>query len=112
MARLYANENMPFPLVERLRELGHDVLTALAAGRANQRIPDPDVLAYATEEGRAVLTLNRVDYHRLHRSGGRHAGIVTCTENPDFRALGDRIDFEIERVGSLDGKLVRVRRGP
>jgi len=28
MARLYADENFPFPAVEELRRLGHDVLTS------------------------------------------------------------------------------------
>lgn len=32
MARLYANENFPLPVVEVLRRLGHDVLTAGEAG--------------------------------------------------------------------------------
>jgi hypothetical protein len=27
MAQLYADEDFPFPVVERLRALGHDVLT-------------------------------------------------------------------------------------
>ncbi len=27
MARLYADEDFPFPVVERLRQLGHDVVT-------------------------------------------------------------------------------------
>ena len=31
MASLYADENFPFAVVEELRKLGHDVLTALAA---------------------------------------------------------------------------------
>jgi Domain of unknown function (DUF5615) len=35
MAELYADEDFPFPVVERLRQLGHDVLTALEAGKAN-----------------------------------------------------------------------------
>ena len=29
MARLYADEDFPYPVVERLRQLGHDVLTTL-----------------------------------------------------------------------------------
>jgi len=32
MAHLYADEDVPRPLVEHLRALGHDVLTALEAG--------------------------------------------------------------------------------
>ena len=40
MARLYANENFPLPVVEHLRELGHDVLTTTEAGRHDQALPD------------------------------------------------------------------------
>lgn len=32
MARFYSNENFPLPVVERLRALGHDVLTTYEAG--------------------------------------------------------------------------------
>ena len=68
MARFYSNENFPQPVVEALRGLGHDVLTSLEAGNANRRIEDPEVLAYATSLGRAVLTLNRRDFRRLHHA--------------------------------------------
>ena len=50
MARLYADEQFPFPVVEFLRLLGHDVLTVQAAGKAGQKIPDSEVLTFATEE--------------------------------------------------------------
>jgi hypothetical protein len=36
VAALYADENFPLEVVEALRRLGHDVLTALEAGQANQ----------------------------------------------------------------------------
>jgi hypothetical protein len=67
MARLYSNENFPLAVVQRLRALGHDVLTTQDAGRANQALPDSDVLAFATGENRAVITLNRLHFIRLHR---------------------------------------------
>jgi hypothetical protein len=35
MARLYSNEHFPFPVVEELRRLGHDVLTIQETGQAN-----------------------------------------------------------------------------
>jgi hypothetical protein len=35
---LYADENVPLRLVEELRRLGLDVLTALEDGRANQSL--------------------------------------------------------------------------
>ena len=59
MARLYADEDFPFPVVERLRQLGHEVLTTIEAGRANQAIADADQLVFATGLGRAILTRNR-----------------------------------------------------
>ena len=52
-----------------LRALGHDVLTTQEAGNAGQTIPDHDVLDFATRDGRAVLTLNRRDFIRLHKRG-------------------------------------------
>lgn len=78
MARLYADEQYPLPVVEFLRALGHDVLTVQEAGKANQRIPDQEVLAFATSEERAVITQNRKDFFRLHRIQPHHAGIVAC----------------------------------
>jgi len=73
---LYADENFPLRVVEELRRLGHDVLTAFEDGRANQSITDSDLLARATEINRALLTLNRTDFKRLHRQMPDHAGII------------------------------------
>lgn len=55
-ARLYSNENFHRQVVVALRELGHDVLTSIEAGRANQRLPDEEVVEFTRREGRAVLT--------------------------------------------------------
>ena len=63
---LYADENFPLRVVEELRRLGIDVLTAFEDGRANQSITDEDILARATELGRAIVTLNRRDFKRIH----------------------------------------------
>jgi Domain of unknown function (DUF5615) len=88
----YADEHFPGPAVDRLRALGHDVLTAREDGRADQGIGDPFVLVRATALGRAVLTHNRRDFRRLHRRSAAHAGIVACTRNDDFDDLADRTD--------------------
>lgn len=110
MAALYTNENFPVPAVEALRALGHDVLTVLEAGNANQRIPDADVLAYGRQNNRAVVTHNRLDFIRLHKRGAEHAGIITCYEDPDFQRLASRIHIEITTRGALAGQLIRVPR--
>jgi len=110
MARLYANENFPLPVVIELRNLAHDVLTSFEAGKANQAISDEDVLEFARSQNRAVLTLNRKHFVRLHESGSRHAGIIVCTFDPDFPAQAHRIDEHLRATADVSGKLLRVNR--
>jgi predicted nuclease of predicted toxin-antitoxin system len=110
VAKLYADEQYPLPVVEFLRALGHDVLTVQAAGQAGLRIPDDEVLAFATRQGRAVLTLNRQDFKQLHRLQPNHGGIINCTNDRNWEALANRVDAAILAEAPLAGKLVRVIR--
>jgi hypothetical protein len=73
-------------------------------------MPDTEVLAYATREKRAVLTLNRLHFIRLHRQQINHAGIIVCTFDPDFNRQGERIHEVIAQRASLAGQLLRVNR--
>lgn len=111
MARLYSNENFPQQAVLELRGLGHDVLTVLEAGRANQAIPDEEVLRFAMAGERAVLTLNRKDFIRLHPLFPNHAGIIVCTFDADFRGQAQRIHDAIAAKDDLQGRLIKINRG-
>ena len=91
MARLHSNGNFPLPVVARLRALGHDVLTIQETGKADQALPDNQVLEFATADHRAALTLNRRHFIRLHRDQPRHAGIIVFTLDPDFVGQAERI---------------------
>jgi predicted nuclease of predicted toxin-antitoxin system len=110
MARLYADEQFPFEVVEHLSNLGHDVLTVQAAGKANLKIPDELVLEFASSEERVVLTLNRKDFKRLHRLQPNHAGIIICTDDADRSALATRIHAAILTDSPLSNKLISVVR--
>ncbi len=110
MARLYADENFPYPAVEALRRLGHDVFTAREADRAGLGIPDDAVLAFAHAMDRAILTHNRKHFRNLHELGRIHSGIVICTENSDFVSLAECIDAALSQAGELPGQLIRVIR--
>jgi hypothetical protein len=110
MARLYANENFPRPAAETLRRLGHDVLTSLEAGNAGRAVPDAEVLRFAVEDGRALLTLNRRHFIRLHDMTPNHAGIVVCSYDADFAALAERIHSVLTAHSSLAGLLLRINR--
>ena len=79
MARIYADEQYPLPVVKILRNFGHDVLTVQEAVKANQKIPDEEVLAFAVSTNRAIVTLNRPDFIRLHRLSSDQNGIILCT---------------------------------
>jgi hypothetical protein len=106
---LYADEDFPFPVVEELRRLGHDVLTAQEDSRT--ATPDPDILARAHTLGRAVLTYNRRDFERLHRQGADHDGILSATHDNNFLHLAARIHACL--VGrSLGRWCLRVNRPP
>jgi hypothetical protein len=110
MARLYANEIFPFPAVEELRQLGHDVLTTYESGQAGQATPDEDVLAFAVAEGRILVTLNRKHFVRLHREQSEHTGIVVCSFDPNFVALAQRIHAALVAQPQMAGQLVRINR--
>src|SRR5947208_1242999 len=109
MARFYSNENFPQAAVEELRKLSHDVLTSLEAGKANQRIPDEEVLAFATNENRILLTLNRKHFIKLHANDDDHGGIVVCSQDNDFVGLASRIDAAVGNE-PVAGVLLRVNR--
>ena len=110
MARFYANESFPLPVVEELRSLGHDVLTIRETGQAARAVPDDAVLAFSHGEGRILLTLNRRHFIRLHSEGTEHSGIVACSFDPDFPGQAVRIHETVAREPNLVGKLIRVNR--
>jgi hypothetical protein len=76
-------------------------------------VPDEDVLAFASADGRALLTLNRKHFVRLHNAQPGHGGIIVCTYDPDFVGQAGRIHAAVAAQAQLAGQLVRVNRpGP
>ena len=110
MARFYANEYFPWPVIAELRQREHDVLTTGETGKAGRAIPDPEVLQFAIADQRTILTQNRRDFIRLHSVRPDHFGIVVCTHDPDVSALAERIHTVVSAESSLTGKLIRITR--
>ena len=90
--------------------MGQDVITALEDGKANQAVTDQELLTRAIELDRAFLTLNRLDFKRLHVQTPEHAGIIICTEDPDRAGQAQRILAAIAKASGLRGQLIRVYR--
>ena len=109
MARLYANENFPLPVVEELRRLGHDVLTIQETGQAGQALSDEAVLASACTQGRMLLTFNRKHFIRLHQQQD-HCGIIACTVDADFFGLARRTHQALTTYSQGPKPLIRINR--
>jgi hypothetical protein len=116
LARLYADEDFPIPVVHALRRLGHEVHTALEEGQAGRAIPDDAVLSHAVARRWAVMTRNHRHFQKLHGATPNHCGIITITRDSDVEALAARIDHRIRATmaadGTLDGRFLRVTRPP
>jgi predicted nuclease of predicted toxin-antitoxin system len=106
MARLYLDENLSPDVLIVLRELGHDVTSVLELGNSGDS--DAQVLAFAISQTRAVVTINRWDFVRLHRATPDHAGIVVCSIDKDVRAFALRLHDAITFNEPLAGKLIRL----
>jgi len=106
VARLYADEQFPRPVVEFLRHLGHNVLTVQEAGQAGSS--DPDVFAFAIANNRSILTKNRRDFVKLHQLQPDHTGLIICSEDRNFNRLAERLHQAIATEELLQGKLSRV----
>lgn len=109
MARLLADEQYPLEATQRLRQLGHDVRTLQDIGKANQRVPDSEVLALASADNRAVLTRDR-DFKDLHYSSSKHQGIVFCTEDKDYARQANHIHAALIENPDVRDKLMPVYR--
>ncbi|MGY1592287.1 DUF5615 family PIN-like protein [Geodermatophilus sp. SYSU D00708] len=71
--RLLLDEMYPGRLAEQLRADGHDVVAVVELPDLVGR-EDAEVVRWAREDGRAVVTENIVDY--AHLAPGDHAGLL------------------------------------
>lgn len=109
MLKLSANENFPLETVLILRKMGYDILTTHEIGKSNANIPDEEVLAFAISENRAILTINRKDFKRLHRLNPIHSGVIICIKNDDFDHFAACIHQVLEPYNSLiSNQLIKV----
>jgi len=113
-ARLYADEQVPFRVTDLLRKKGYDVLKVQETNESKygDGRSDEEVLHYATQDQRAVLTFNRRDFRALAQKVPFHCGIICCeTVTPDeYPQLVDRIDAEIRHLSAAEmtSRLVNV----
>ena len=114
--KVYLDEDLSPAIAELLRRYGIDATSAQEVG--NVQLDDRAQLAYATQEGRAIVTANVVDFldlaHEAVASNAEHAGIVLVPSSfrgDEFQAIADGI-FEALKPydGGLRGLVVYIRR--
>ena len=109
-ARFLADEHFDFRVCDRLRAMGHDVLTVRQANESKfgDGWPDPQVLSFAIEQNRIVLTENVSDFKYLHIAMPWHKGIIACSKFPAKpakmakhieRILGETLDEHVTATG-------------
>ncbi len=114
--RLYLDEDLAPTIAAILRRKRIDVVTAREAG--NAQLDDRAQLAYATREGRAIVTANVVDFVQLAReavaTNTEHAGIVLITSTfrrYEFQAIADAIVRTLQPYhGGLTGLVLYISR--
>jgi hypothetical protein len=115
--KLYLDENLSPRLAERLRARGLDATSAHEVG--NVGVDDRTQLRYATQQGRAIVTADVVDFVVLAEAAVAanvaHAGMLLIPatfRRSDFGALADAIEVVARRypAGMADAVLMLSRR--
>jgi hypothetical protein len=115
--KLYLDEDLSPAIAVILRQRGVDASAAYEAG--NAQLDDRAQLAYATREGRAIVTANVVDFielaHEAVATNTEHAGIVLVPSSfrgDEFAAIADAIVGALKRYpDGLRGLVLYIRRG-
>ena len=79
---IYTDADVHGKLASHIRLRGFDALSAYEAG--NAALDDPDQLAFATSQGRAILTCNAKDFAPLMEEwwdqGRKHYGVIVSEQ--------------------------------
>ncbi|WP_293225715.1 MULTISPECIES: DUF5615 family PIN-like protein [unclassified Microcoleus] len=74
-------------------------------------MPDDEVLMYAINAGRAVITENRQDFINLHSTTSNHPGIIICKADRDYAGKVQVLhDFLTQDTQPMDNRLLRVMK--
>jgi hypothetical protein len=114
--KVYLDENLSPDIAGLLRQRGVDAISAHEVG--NVQLDDRTQLAYATGEGRAIVTANVADFlalsHLAVRANTEHAGIILIPSSfrgDEFEAIADGIAAVSEQYPErLAGSAVYIRR--
>ena len=114
--KVYLDEDLSPAIAALLRQHGMDATTAQEVGKV--QLDDRAQLAYAAQEGRAIVTANVIDFielaHEAVATNREHAGILLVPSSfrgDEFQAIADAIIEAVKpyRTG-LHGLVLYVSR--
>jgi predicted nuclease of predicted toxin-antitoxin system len=101
--KLYLDEDIDPLLTKVLRDRGYDILSTHEAKM--HKSDDYKQIDFAISEGRAILTHNVRDFHRIAKEYGRisksHSGIILSSQLP-FKELLKRVLRLLHKHNSED----------
>lgn len=102
---LYLDEDVHVLIAELVRSYGFEVTTARQQDKLG--CDDDAQLAYAVQEGRAMLTHNRVDFERLaevyFQAGKEHYGIIIAVRRSPYE-VARRVARILDKVTAEEMK--------
>ena len=82
--RFFTDEDVYGSVARKIREIGLDAVSTPEADRLRES--DESQLAWAAQEGRAIVTFNVADFGRLNsewmRQSRHHAGVIVSSRRP------------------------------
>ncbi len=114
--KVYLDENLSPDIAGILRQRGVDAISAYGVG--NVQLDDRAQLAYATREGRAIVTANVADFlalsHQAVRTNTEHGGIILIPSSfrgDEFRAIADGVSEVLGQYPKgLSGSVIYIQR--
>lgn len=99
---VYLDHDVHKRLARELRRRDYDAVAAVEVGM--EAAEDEDQLAYASSQGRALVTFNTRHFVPLHKSylteGHRHAGIIVSPQYP----IGETLRRIVNLLQTLSAK--------
>jgi hypothetical protein len=109
MARLVAQDNFPLPVIEELRQFGHDIVTVPADGVSRDALAANAALPRSPDARRRVwLTLDPDQSAGAHRAAPNHSGIVAVRPGKTYAGLAQRIHDALKAHARISRQLVIV----
>jgi len=106
-AKFFTDEDIYAAVAPALRKAGLDAVSTPESGRLGES--DESQLAWAEQEGRALLTFNVAHFASMHtewiRQGRHHAGVVLSSQRP----IGDLLRRLFHLCATLDSDSLKDR---